>query len=318
MTVPTLTSFTDWLVADGVNKDWPYSFSLLSASDLYIQVREGLEGDIDNYTSNYSYLPTDDNSGYIRFPLDSAALAAGFYVRIVRKVPYTQLTPYGNQGAFHAEMHERSFDRATQQIQQLAVEVDRAIKVALGLSGGELILGIEGNFPMYSATNGFEDSGVSAADIAEQAEAALAAVAAANEAAADASAAAATALAAVAALQESFIIAVSDEITALTSGAGKITLRMPYAFTVSAIRASLTVAQTGGSTLTVDVNEGGVSILSTKITIDNGEKTSTTAAIPPVISDNSLADDAEITIDIDQIGDGTAMGLKVTLIGSRT
>ena len=47
------------------------------------------------------------------------------------------------------------------------------------------------------------------------------------------------------------------------------------------------------------------------------EKTSTTAATAPVISDGNLADDAEITIDIDQVGDGTAKGLKLTLIGTR-
>jgi len=58
-------------------------------------------------------------------------------------------------------------------------------------------------------------------------------------------------------------------------------------------------------------------ILSTKLTIDNTEKTSTTAATAAVISDTALADDAEITIDIDQIGDGTAKGLKITLIGTR-
>ena len=66
----------------------------------------------------------------------------------------------------------------------------------------------------------------------------------------------------------------------------------------------------------MDVNEAGTSILSTKLTIDNTEKTSTTAAAAPVISDAALADDAEITIDIDQIGDGTAKGLKVYLIGT--
>ena len=111
-------------------------------------------------------------------------------------------------------------------------------------------------------------------------------------------------------------LAASDETTALTTGTAKITFRMPYAMTLTAIRASLTTAQTSGSILTVDVNEGGSTILSTKLTIDNGEKTSTTAATPPVISDTALADDAEITIDIDQIGDGTAKGLKITLIGS--
>lgn len=112
-------------------------------------------------------------------------------------------------------------------------------------------------------------------------------------------------------------LACSDETTALTAGTSKITFRTPCAITVTAVRASLTTAQTSGSIFTVDINEGGTSILSTKLTIDNTEKTSTTAATPPVISDTALADDAEITIDIDQIGDGTAKGLKVTIIGTR-
>lgn len=111
-------------------------------------------------------------------------------------------------------------------------------------------------------------------------------------------------------------VACSDETTALAAGTGKVTFRMPYAMTLTAVRASLTTAQASGSIFTVDVNEAGTSILSTKLTIDNTEKTSTTAAAAPVISDAALADDAEITIDIDQIGDGTAKGLKVYLIGT--
>lgn len=113
-------------------------------------------------------------------------------------------------------------------------------------------------------------------------------------------------------------IACSDETTALTTGTAKATFRLPFAFTVTAVRASLSTAQTGGLIFTVDINEAGVSILSTKLTIDNTEKTSTTAATPPVISDTSLADDAEITIDIAQVGDGTAKGLKVWLVGYPT
>jgi hypothetical protein len=112
-------------------------------------------------------------------------------------------------------------------------------------------------------------------------------------------------------------VAASDETTALTTGTAKVTFRMPYAMTVTAVRASLSTAQASGSIFTVDINEGGTTILSTKLTIDNTEKTSTTAATAPVISDSALADDAEITIDIDQIGDGTAAGLKVTIIGTR-
>jgi hypothetical protein len=116
---------------------------------------------------------------------------------------------------------------------------------------------------------------------------------------------------------ESFVIAASDETTALTTGTAKVTFRMPYAFTLTAVRASVTTAPTG-ATLNVDINEGGVSVLSTVITIDATEKTSTTAATPAVISDGALADDAEMTIDIDQIGSTIAgAGLKVYLIGTR-
>lgn len=113
------------------------------------------------------------------------------------------------------------------------------------------------------------------------------------------------------------VVACSDETTALTTGTAKVTFRNPYAtvFNVTGVKASLSTAQTSGSIFTVDINDSGTSILSTKLTIDNTEKTSTTAATAAVISDASIAADAEITIDIDQIGDGTAKGLKVTLIG---
>lgn len=110
-------------------------------------------------------------------------------------------------------------------------------------------------------------------------------------------------------------VAVSDEVTSLTTGTAKVTFRMPYAMTLTAIRASLSTAQATGSILTIDINEGGTTILSTKLTIDNTEKTSVTAATAAVISDASLADNAEMTMDIDQIGDGTAKGLKIDLIG---
>ena len=120
-----------------------------------------------------------------------------------------------------------------------------------------------------------------------------------------------------ASITESFIIAASDETTALSTGTAKATFRMPYAFTLTGVRASVGTAPVG-SVITVDINEAGSSILSTKITIDAGEKTSTTAATAPVISDSALADDAEITIDIDTVGSSTAgAGLKVTLIGNQ-
>ena len=113
------------------------------------------------------------------------------------------------------------------------------------------------------------------------------------------------------------IVACSDESTALTTGAAKVTFRMPYNMKLTDVRASVGTAPTG-ATIIVDINEGGSTILSTELTIDASEKTSTTASVPVVISDDDLADDAEITIDIDQIGSTIAgAGLKVTFIGTR-
>jgi len=120
-----------------------------------------------------------------------------------------------------------------------------------------------------------------------------------------------------AAPSESFVIACSDETTDLAAATGVVTFRMPYAFTVTDVRASVTTAPTG-ATITVDINENGTSILSTKLTIDASEKTSETAATAAVISDSALADDAEITIDIDQVGSTVAgTGLKVYIIGKQ-
>ena len=109
--------------------------------------------------------------------------------------------------------------------------------------------------------------------------------------------------------------ACGDETTELDAGTGVITLRMPFAMTLQQVRASLNVASTSGA-VTIDVNQGGTTVLSTKLTIDQGEKTSTTAATAAVISNTALADDAEITIDIDAAG-ADAAGLKVVLIGVR-
>jgi hypothetical protein len=76
-----------------------------------------------------------------------------------------------------------------------------------------------------------------------------------------------------------------------------------------------------GSTIIVDINNGANSMLSTKLSIDASEKTSTTAATPAVIDATyeDVSDDAEVTIDIDQVGSSTAgKGLKITLYGTRT
>jgi hypothetical protein len=113
------------------------------------------------------------------------------------------------------------------------------------------------------------------------------------------------------------VIPVGDETTALTTGTNKVRFRLPFAATLLSVRANVNTAPTG-STLIVDINEAGTSVLSTKLSIDASETSSTTAATAAVISDSSLADDAEVSIDIDQIGSTVAgAGLKVSLFVRR-
>lgn len=116
-------------------------------------------------------------------------------------------------------------------------------------------------------------------------------------------------------------IGVGDQTTAITTGTNKRRWRSPFAWTVTSIRDSLASAQASGANLvTVDVNNNGNSMLSTKLTIDNNETTSTTAATPSVLDAAyvAVADDALIAIDIDNCdGSTTATGLDVTLSGYR-
>lgn len=118
-------------------------------------------------------------------------------------------------------------------------------------------------------------------------------------------------------MEQIMVIALSDEVTSITTGTSKVVFRAPFAMTLTKIpRASLTTASSSGIP-TVDINEAGSTILSTKLTIDANEKTSTTAATAAVLSDSSIADDAEITFDIDVAGTG-AKGLKVVLYYKRS
>lgn len=112
--------------------------------------------------------------------------------------------------------------------------------------------------------------------------------------------------------------ALGDEDTPIAATAtGVISFRMPYAVTLTAVRMSVASGTTTG-VLTADINEAGSTILSTKLTIDATETTSVTAATPVVISDATIADDAVITVDWDGIGDGTAVGAKITMYGTRS
>ena len=103
------------------------------------------------------------------------------------------------------------------------------------------------------------------------------------------------------------LLASDTALAVATSVGGE--FRVPDAMTITDVGAYVDTASTSG-TPTIDINEAGTSILSTKITIDENEKSSQTAATPSVISDSSIAADAILTFDVDVSGTGTS-GLVV-------
>ena len=120
-------------------------------------------------------------------------------------------------------------------------------------------------------------------------------------------------------LEEIIIVALSDEVTALTTGTAKSTFRMPYACKLTSTLPRININTVSSSGLvTVDVNKNGTSIFSTLLTIDVGEKTSVTAVTPCALSatPTTFTDDQEITCDIDVSGTD-AKGLKLTLFVER-
>ena len=103
------------------------------------------------------------------------------------------------------------------------------------------------------------------------------------------------------------VISGSDITTDLTTGTAKVTFRMPLAMTLTDVRASVSTAPTG-SDLIMDINEGGTTILSTKLSIPAGAKTSVgtpTAATGTVTLDSGASGSVDgITVNSVEIMSG--------------
>lgn len=114
--------------------------------------------------------------------------------------------------------------------------------------------------------------------------------------------------------EQSMTIALSDEVSILTGGSAKVSIRSPFGIVLTKNpRASVSVSSST-SDISVDIKINGVSIFSTGtlLWIDQAETSSLTASKTPVLSTTSIADDAPISFDVSYSG-SSAKGLKVTL-----
>jgi len=109
-------------------------------------------------------------------------------------------------------------------------------------------------------------------------------------------------------------LAITDESTQIATGTTNLTMLVPFSGTVSGINISLSTS--GSTTTTVNVKNNGVTIFSTKPTIDNGKFSSLTSVTQPVITGTTFNVYDTLVFSIDTAGSG-ATGMKAWLTGTR-
>lgn len=296
---------------NGTTTVFAYSATLWAASELLVYLVSSagvatLKTITTHYTLSTSTFPaTSLNVTMLTAP------AVGETLVLIRSQALSQALDLVTADPMPSDLIERRFDILVGMIQNLSEKIDRALTLPIHsaltnlhfdapTSGndGEVLSWDEGGEGfVYQAATDLDVTLVSSymSSLLDDASAAVARV--------------------TLGLKDALIIAASDETTALTTGTAKVTFYMPYNFTLTEVIATLVTAQASGSIFTVDVNQNGTSVISTKATIDNTESTSLTAATAPVISTSALTKGDKMTIDIDQIGNGSAVGLKVMLVG---
>lgn len=180
MTVPTSTAKSGPYAGAGTTGPFTVGFRFLENSHLQVIKTStlGVESTL-TLTSDYTVTGAGGTSGAITL---TAALAVGEKLTVLRKVPFTQLADYVQNDAFPAESHERALDLLTMEIQQIAEETSRSLKVGPSSSTSP-------EFYMQYVQEAID--GAAAAEISAEQAAASAAAASAAAAASSASAAAA-------------------------------------------------------------------------------------------------------------------------------
>jgi hypothetical protein len=110
------------------------------------------------------------------------------------------------------------------------------------------------------------------------------------------------------------IIPLTSETGAVDSTGTKAVFHMPRTMTITGLKASLRTNQTSGTQIEIKVTNNGSDIISTAsaLTIQNG----TAFSNSPILQTTAINSNDRIVISIDSFGDGTAVGLKLTILGT--
>jgi hypothetical protein len=142
MTISSTVRIAGPFIGTGTASAFPFTFKVFNASDLQVvrvDTTTGIETTLGFNTDYAVGLNADQDSnpgGSIVLTSGSLVLAVGFNLIITSDIANLQPTDLTNQGGFYPEVITDALDRATIQIQQMADELTRSIKIPVtdGLS----------------------------------------------------------------------------------------------------------------------------------------------------------------------------------------
>lgn len=137
MTVESAKNKSGPFNVTGTSGTFPRDFLIRDPSHLrVIRVRNGVETDL---LTGITHTGMGTPSGNVTV---TAGIASGDKVYLLRSVPHLQRTDYSNQGKVHPEVIEGDLDLQTMQMQDLAEERARTLKVGVSseLSGEDALL----------------------------------------------------------------------------------------------------------------------------------------------------------------------------------
>jgi hypothetical protein len=139
MTISSTVRIAGPFIGTGTATVFPYAFKIFAASNLQVVRADsstGLESTLILNTDYTVSLNTDQDSNPGGNVTLLAVLAVGFTMVITSDIANLQPTDLTNQGGFYPEVITDALDRATIQIQQMADELTRSIKIPIsdGLS----------------------------------------------------------------------------------------------------------------------------------------------------------------------------------------
>lgn len=113
-----------------------------------------------------------------------------------------------------------------------------------------------------------------------------------------------------------WVISLSHEDGVISEQVGVITVPVPRDITVQGLTAYLNEPSDSGNVV-IDLNLNGVSVMSTELTVNQGENSSEAAGTTPYVLVEDEWDTGQVlTIDFDTAGNNAA-GAKLTIVGQR-